>query len=901
MYEWDPEQEVIGNPVSVDFNSGFAHITMPTSHIFVTATFNRTKYNVTQQIVSPSESGYFYIENTEHIAVGAPVVISDITPIYDYQFVSVTVTRNDDQTTVDTHKYNDDYIFNMPDSDVTVTVNFKAIPYYDVTINEPENGSAYINGAQRYHAGDEVVLTANPDEGYIISATDITITPAEGEPFHPTYVEYTSYVFNMPASDVTITAAFREIQTYTINYYVNGELEGTASCKENEAIDIYTYTPYVYGVNFEGWGVAPIGTYDTEKPTIIGEEEYPTHNYDLHAVFSYSEMAVANAWTKVIDFSELNDNDVVIIGAVQNGNSGYTLNEISVMQSSATCPALPATFSNDGTTITELPEGTTHFTVTKYPYNDGAIYLKGESGKNLSSFWGYNLNIPAGWEEIVGDDYNDIINFDNGKLQIAHNDNWDELYVILHEYGQYGIRFGVEQIAPDIFYAAYLYKQQITLTNYYMTEVFVIDEATSLTEDMTKRNVIIADGASLNINANVTLNVAGACFNPSHDATKFVVAEGGQLVHHNEGTVATFEKNITGYTNAQGNDGYYLIANPTDNTTVANLTSNNYDLYTFDGAADLEWINMKSSPVVANDGIGYLYANSSNVTLGFAGEIIPAGSTDINLNYANKEFGGFNLLGNPYACNAYVGKSFYVIQGTELTLSENAYVAPCEGFFVEAAEDDLSVTLSTTVPAPTSLLSLTVSQNRGNVIDRAIVRFDGANDLHKFMLNPDHTNIRLAKNGEEFAAISSEAEGEIPVSFKAEKNGSYTITVNTENVNAHYIHLIDNKTGMDVDLLATPSYTFNASTSDYAYRFKLVFSMTGVEENGSNANSYAYINNGNLVIDHIEGEATMQIVDMLGRVVSTEIVSGSYNKALNLKAGLYIINLNGMTQKIVVK
>ena len=77
--------------------------------------------------------------------------------------------------------------------------------------------------------------------------------------------------------------------------------------------------------------------------------------------------------------------------------------------------------------------------------------------------------------------------------------------------------------------------------------------------------------------------------------------------------------------------------------------------------------------------------------------------------------------------------------------------------------------------------------------------------------------------------------------------------------------------------------------------------MTGIEENENNANSYAYINNGNLVIDHIEGEATMQIVDMLGRVVSTEIVSGSYNKALNLKAGLYIINLNGMTQKIVVK
>ncbi|MCQ2305196.1 MAG: T9SS type A sorting domain-containing protein [Bacteroidales bacterium] len=425
-----------------------------------------------------------------------------------------------------------------------------------------------------------------------------------------------------------------------------------------------------------------------------------------------------------------------------------------------------------------------------------------------------------------------------------------------------------------------------------------------ITANTSATNVVIAKNAKLTIDDDATLNVEGICLSASHDAAQLVIAEGGQLVHHNEGTVATFQKRITAYNDPQGNDGYYLIANPTDNETVANLVNeDDYDLYTFDGAADLEWINMKSSPVVANDGIGYLYANSSNVTLGFAGEIIPAGSTDINLNYANKEFGGFNLLGNPYACNVYLDKPAYLLDGGEyLSIAANTAIAPCEGFFVEATAANQSVTISTTAPeAPTSALSLTVSQNRGNVIDRAIVSFDGSSNLHKFMTNPAHTNISLAKGGETFAAVSTEAEGEIPVSFKAEKNGSYTITVNTENVNAHYIHLIDNKTGMDVDLLATPSYTFNASTSDYAYRFKLVFSMTGVEENESNANSYAYISNGNLVIDHIEGEATMQIVDMLGRVVSTEIVSGSYNKALNLKAGLYIINLNGMTQKIVVK
>ena len=201
-------------------------------------------------------------------------------------------------------------------------------------------------------------------------------------------------------------------------------------------------------------------------------------------------------------------------------------------------------------------------------------------------------------------------------------------------------------------------------------------------------------------------------------------------------------------------------------------------------------------------------------------------------------------------------------------------------------------------------MNLSVSQNRGNVIDRAIVNFNGNNDLHKFMMNPAHTNISLAKNGEEFAAVSANSKsGEMPVNFKAEKNGTYTITVNTENVDAEYLHLIDNKTGMDVDLLASTgsaSYTFDAKTSDYASRFKLVFGVNN-NDSESSASNFAYMSDGNLVIDNIEGQATLQIIDELGRVISTETVNGSYNKTLNLKAGLYILNLNGMTQKIVVK
>ena len=40
------------------------------------------------------------------------------------------------------------------------------------------------------------------------------------------------------------------------------------------------------------------------------------------------------------------------------------------------------------------------------------------------------------------------------------------------------------------------------------------------------------------------------------------------------------------------------------------------------------------------------------------------------------------------------------------------------------------------------------------------------------------------------------------VNFKAEENGTYTISVDVDNVEMDYLHLIDNLTGDDIDLLA---------------------------------------------------------------------------------------------------
>ena len=146
--------------------------------------------------------------------------------------------------------------------------------------------------------------------------------------------------------------------------------------------------------------------------------------------------------------------------------------------------------------------------------------------------------------------------------------------------------------------------------------------------------------------------------------------------------------------------------------------------------------------------------------------------------------------------------------------------------------------------------------------------------------------------------------GEIPVSFKAEKNGSYTLSFTSEEVSFSYLHLIDNKTGNDVNLLQMPYYTFDASTTDYESRFRLVFA-TGTSAD-SETGSFGFVNaSGNFCIFGIEGEATVQVIDILGHVLSSEQFSGSYEKKINVAPGVYMIRLiqgnDIRVQKMVVR
>ena len=276
-----------------------------------------------------------------------------------------------------------------------------------------------------------------------------------------------------------------------------------------------------------------------------------------------------------------------------------------------------------------------------------------------------------------------------------------------------------------------------------------------------------------------------------------------------------------------------MIADPADN----------YDLFAFDQAfPGAEWRNYKVGDnfTVLESGKGYLYASKEDVTLSFTGTLYSG-----------------NLVGNPYNETVYIadGRAFYTMNsdGSDLMVSTSSSIEAMEGIFVIAIEDGETLAFTTAPQAPQKGgVALNISQGRG-LIDRAIVCFDEDNSqqkgcLPKFQLRDNSTKVYIPQDNRDYAVVNAEDQGEMPINFKAAKNGVYTLSISetfSSQLSAFsFLHLIDNLTGANIDLLQTPSYTFTARSDDYASRFKLVFST------GSDADDdFAFISNGEIIVN----------------------------------------------------
>ena len=398
---------------------------------------------------------------------------------------------------------------------------------------------------------------------------------------------------------------------------------------------------------------------------------------------------------------------------------------------------------------------------------------------------------------------------------------------------------------------------------------------------------------------------------------------------------------VSGYGEGEGN--YRFIASPlvenTAPTAVDNMiTETAYDLYRFDQSENDEWQNYKYPENTPNfflaNGQGYLYANAEDVNLIFKGEFNEDDTKEVGLAYdANAEFAGWNLVGNPFPVNAYANKSYYTMNedGTAIepnTVSSATAIPACTGVMVMAEDEGETVVFSTEAPEAATnqgCLQIELSQavelvetptrkqdgpSTGSVTlhDKAIVSFNAGDRLEKFVFNKENAVISIPQGGKELAIACSDKQGEVPLNFKATKNGEYTITIHPEAAELDYLHLIDNLTGADVDLLVSPAYTFTAKTTDYASRFRLVFSGNEADGPSTSSGTFAFISNGNIIITDGpstgSGACILQIVDVMGRIIVSTDAARNVSTC-GIVPGVYVLRLiygdDVKTQKILVR
>lgn len=489
----------------------------------------------------------------------------------------------------------------------------------------------------------------------------------------------------------------------------------------------------------------------------------------------------------------------------------------------------------------------------------------------------------------------------------------------------YNLYDGTTQLASGLTETTYTHAspaqnaahQYTVKTNYYGGESAASNMAGLTLGTASLSSLELGENDKMTVNEGSKLTVNETLTNT--DPANLILEDGAQLINNSEGVKATVKKTIQPYTEGK-NDGWHLIASPITECLDAaedinGLAEGTYDLYTFDQTCTdgKEWRNHEAQTFTTiNNTVGYLYSNSDETTISFAGTLASnVEPTTITRDNA-AEFKGFNLIGNPYPCEVYTAKPFYTLQYNEeddktyFEVGENP-IPPCAAILVQAQTDEENISFSKVPIAKQAAITMKLSKanmRSTRHIDQARISFEADCQLSKYTWGDASSSVYIPKNGENYAVACANGQNEMPLNFKAAKNGTYTLAFEVENLDLDYLHLIDNMTGNEVDVMAMPTYTFEAKTSDYASRFKLVFAEP-TDGPSADDQPFAYYANGEIRIVADACDASLQVVDVTGRVV---VSTGRHTRCVpttGMVPGVYVLRLidgdNVRTQKIVIE
>ena len=686
-------------------------------------------------------------------------------------------------------------------NDLTLYAQWELL--YTITLATVENGTITLSHSQAVE-GDVVTLTPTPASGYEFDHW--LVTDASNNP-----VAVTDNQFEMPASDVTVSAAF-----------------------------VYVGAPFV--------------------------QQY-------HLVTSTDQLVAGRTYLIV------NTAAGKALGTTQNSNN----------RAAANVTISNKMISSIGDDVCELTLGGESGAWTFYDANkNGYLYAAGGTGSN-----NYLKTQTALTDE--------------GKWTIVFdNNNNATIKTIVSTVARHTIMYNI----GNSIFSCYASGQQ-------KVQLFIRSEEYNHTESETIAKIFSFDKHTVCSGATLTVSGTATC----NDASHLILEDGAQLIHHNDGVKALMKKSVTGYVD---NTGWYTLANPFTDLDLACLTTANYDLYTYVEDADLEWYNYKAHPndFVLNPAYGYLYAHNPGTVLRMAGTLNNGDYTEtVDLSYAssNTKLKGFNLLGNPTAHDINFTKTgsvsdgyYYLANSGDWEYATGNTVPVGRGFLVKANAANQTVTLNSQSKGGSDEKGQYICLSIGE--EKAYVKLDEGVSMPLLSMKGEQP-LYLTRDGKQFVMLVRDDAPSLDLNYKASHNGEQTLKVDLQGNALDYLHLIDHKTGADVDLLhpnaviagedpqsPTPMYTFYAKTTDYASRFKLVF-VCGDANDGNE--TFAYFANGEIIINVVETchGASLQIVDMMGRVIVSR--DGVHTvSTTGMTPGVYVLRLINnneiKTQKIII-
>lgn len=492
---------------------------------------------------------------------------------------------------------------------------------------------------------------------------------------------------------------------------------------------------------------------------------------------------------------------------------------------------------------------------------------------------------------------------------------------------------------------------QLPSSNPKMIDDIIVAENLDAAADYIVKNVEILTDKTLKITSIGALEIIGNIANTDENAL-IVDADingTGSLVHNSDNVVAKVNCHIDNSSVTRNwSADWHFISSPVANQTIESFipTEENYDFYSW-SEFNSTWYNQKKDDSQTNEfytdnglnfniGRGYLVAYENEGYKKFSGTLNNGDVTfplscSTDEEYVVERFTGFNLVGNPYPSyidweaegwtrdnlqlqtiwiydddvNNYIT---YTLGGVA-TNGGSQYIAPCQAFFVKASSagniimtNDIRTNEKSSFRKDDNENIFKVRVNGASGQDEIAV-VDGDNDdvFKMFSLNDEAPSLYINKGVGDYSVVYIDEENTIPLSFKSESMSKFTISLSETGHIFGEIILEDKLTGEKVNL-QTESYTFIHSGNSNAERFVLKIAQSSQPEAHSN---FAYINNGEIIINDINGNAQIEIYDLMGRRVYENADAVSNVSTYGYSSGVYIIRKiddKGIkTQKIVIE